>query len=158
MAEKAKGIPENSSVVIPRLVCKNPAAAIDFSVKTFGAVSLNERPGPDGEGRPRAADDWPRDDHDRRGMAVPAEPRPARGWQFTGRDLRLRGRRRSTVDRAAANGAQVLVPPQNQFWGDRIAWIMDPSGHVWTVASRIEQTTAEERTERWSEILRHEER
>lgn len=38
---------------------------------------------------------------------------------------------------------------QNQFWGDRIAWLMDPSGHVWTVATRIEETTAQERTARW---------
>jgi PhnB protein len=46
-----------------------------------------------------------------------------------------------------------LVPLQNQFWGDRIAWLMDPSGHVWTVATRIEQTTAEERAERWQQSL-----
>jgi PhnB protein len=43
-----------------------------------------------------------------------------------------------TVERAIMNGAQILVPLQNQFWGDRTAWIMDPAGHVWTVASRIE--------------------
>jgi hypothetical protein len=33
---------------------------------------------------------------------------------------------------------------------------MDPSGHVWTVASRIEATTAEERTKRWSALLARE--
>ncbi len=46
-----------------------------------------------------------------------------------------------------------MVPLQNQFWGDRIAWIMDPSGHVWTVATRVEETTAQERTDRWSSIV-----
>jgi len=45
------------------------------------------------------------------------------------------------------------VPLQNQFWGDRMAWLMDPSGHVWTVATRIEETTAEERTDRWKKTL-----
>jgi hypothetical protein len=30
---------------------------------------------------------------------------------------------------------------------------VDPAGHVWTVATRIEETTAEERTDRWNEIL-----
>ena len=49
----------------------------------------------------------------------------------------------------------MLVPLQNQFWGDRIAWLMDPSGHVWTVATRIEETTAEERTDRWEKTLAH---
>jgi PhnB protein len=57
-----------------------------------------------------------------------------------------------TVERASVCGGKVLVPLQNQFWGDRIAWLMDPVGHVWTVATRIEKTTAEERTERWEQI------
>jgi PhnB protein len=58
-----------------------------------------------------------------------------------------------TVERAVAIGAKVLVPLQNQFWGDRIAWLLDPAGHVWTVATRIEETTAEERSDRWEKIL-----
>ena len=36
--------------------------------------------------------------------------------------------------------------------GDRTGRIMDPAGHVWTVATRIEETTAGERTRRWEEI------
>ena len=59
----------------------------------------------------------------------------------------------ATVERAVARGAQVLDPAKDQFWGDRTAWIMDPAGHVWTIATRIETTTAEQRSERWSEIL-----
>lgn len=58
-----------------------------------------------------------------------------------------------TVERAAARRARVLVPEQNQFWGDRIAWVMDPAGHVWTIATRVEGTTEEERQSRWSSIL-----
>ena len=34
-----------------------------------------------------------------------------------------------TVERAITAGAKVVLPVQNQFWGDRIGWIMDPSGH-----------------------------
>jgi len=56
------------------------------------------------------------------------------------------------VERAVSNGAHVLVPAATQFWGDRIAWIMDPAGHVWTVATRVEETTGEERANRWSAI------
>ena len=62
------------------------------------------------------------------------------------------------IERAISSGAKVLVPLENQFWGDRIAWIMDPAGHVWTVATRIEKTTAEERTRRWDAILTEEQR
>jgi len=45
MAVKAKGVPDNSSVVIPRLVCKDPAGEIAFCAVTFDAVELNRRPG-----------------------------------------------------------------------------------------------------------------
>jgi len=58
-----------------------------------------------------------------------------------------------TIGVAIEYGAKILVAAQNQFWGDRSAVIMDPNGHVWTVASRIEETTAQERTDRWSKIL-----
>jgi PhnB protein len=57
-----------------------------------------------------------------------------------------------TVERAVAGGAKVLIPVQDQFWGDRTGWIMDPSGHVWTIATRIEDTTEQERKDRWSSI------
>ena len=43
-----KGVPRDSSVVIPRLVCSDPAAEIDFCVRTFKAVELNRRPGTNG--------------------------------------------------------------------------------------------------------------
>ena len=58
-----------------------------------------------------------------------------------------------TVERALARGANALVPVQDQFWGDRTGWVMDPSGHVWTIATRIEETSAQEREQRWSGIL-----
>jgi PhnB protein len=45
------------------------------------------------------------------------------------------------------------VPAQDQFWGDRVAWIMDPSGHVWTIATRIEETDESERNARWTRIM-----
>jgi hypothetical protein len=34
------------------------------------------------------------------------------------------------VQRAVTNGAKVLLVPENQFWSDRAAWIIGPSGHV----------------------------
>jgi PhnB protein len=58
----------------------------------------------------------------------------------------------SVVERAVAAGAKVLVPIQDQFWGDRTGRIMDPAGHVWIISSRIEETTENQRRERWSNI------
>lgn len=48
MAARVKGVPDNSSVIIPRLVCRDPASAVNFCSSTFGAVELGRRPGPDG--------------------------------------------------------------------------------------------------------------
>jgi PhnB protein len=41
MGHGKKGIPENSSVVMPRLYCRDVAAEIDFCNTVFGAVELN---------------------------------------------------------------------------------------------------------------------
>lgn len=49
MANRVKGIPDNSSVVIPRLVCRDVPAAIEFCVDVLNAVELGRRPGPDGK-------------------------------------------------------------------------------------------------------------
>jgi PhnB protein len=57
-----------------------------------------------------------------------------------------------SVETAIALGGAVLLPAQNQFWGDRSARVMDPSGHVWTLASRIEETLEDQRRQRWDNI------
>jgi PhnB protein len=153
MSNTRKGVPDNSSVVIPRLVCAAPAAALDFVVQTFDAVVLNQRSGPDGAlahalftigpAMLMIEGEWP---------TLPSRAPKADGSSPVIIFVYVPDVD-ATVARAVENGAQVLLPLQNQFWGDRIAWLMDPSGHVWTVASRIEETTADERTDRWNDIL-----
>ena len=153
MADKVKGIPDNSSVLIPRLVCRDPGAAINFCATTFGAVELGRRPGPDGTvahalmtigpAMIMIEAEWP--------TLTSRAPEPDGSSPVVlfvyVEDVD------QTVERAIAGGAQVLTPAQNQFWGDRTASIMDPSGHVWTIATRIEETSEQERTDRWSGIL-----
>jgi len=48
MTTAAGRLPENTSIIIPRLVCREPAAEIDFCIQVFEAVEVNRRPGPDG--------------------------------------------------------------------------------------------------------------
>jgi PhnB protein len=59
----------------------------------------------------------------------------------------------ATVDRALARGATLVVPVETQFWGDRMGWVRDPAGHVWTIATRVEETSEDQRRDRWSGIL-----
>jgi PhnB protein len=147
-----KGVPDNSSVVIPRLFCRDVAAAIDFCKSTFGAVELGRRPGPDGTvahalmtigpAMIMIEAEWP-------GLATRA-PKPD-GSSPVVIFVYVEDVDR-TVERAVAAGAKILIPVANQFWGDRIAWVMDPSGHVWTIATRIEEIAEEERQARLSRI------
>ena len=154
MANRVKGIPDNSSRIIPRLVCKDGAEEIDFCLATFDAVELNRRMGPDstmahalltiGNEMIMIEGEWP---------SLPSRaPKPDGSSPVVifvyVEDVD------KTLERAIANGGTVIVQPQNQFWGDRIAWIMDPAGHVWTIATRIEETTANERSDRWDATLK----
>lgn len=153
MGTNAGTLPENTSIIIPRLVCRDPASEIEFCVRAFEAVELNRRPGPDGSvahalltiGPEMIMVDaeWP---------SLPSRAPTADGTSPVVIFVYVPNVDQ-TVERASACGAKVLVPLQNQFWGDRTAWLMDPSGHVWTVAARMEETTAQERTDRWEKIL-----
>jgi PhnB protein len=50
----------------------------------------------------------------------------------------------ATFKRAVDAGAQVKRPVQNQFYGDRSGTIEDPFGHVWTIATHVEDLSPEE--------------
>ena len=85
---KVKGIPDNSSIVMPRLFCRDVAAEIDFCKNTFGAVERVRRSGPDGAVA-HALMTIGGDDHDRGGVAGAGEPCSQSGRQLAGGDLRL---------------------------------------------------------------------
>ncbi len=45
---------------------------------------------------------------------------------------------------AIAAGAEIIHPIENQFYGDRAGTVRDPFGHVWTIASKVEELSKEE--------------
>ena len=148
-----KSIPEGVQAVFPMLVCQSPEAEMSFCAAAFGAVEQVRRPGPDGSPihiAMRINDAF---------LVVQSEsPDLVASRAPTGDgsspvvifvyvvDVD------QAVERAVAMGATILIPAQDQFWGDRTARLLDPSGHVWIVASRIEETTEELRGNRWSDI------
>jgi PhnB protein len=152
MTGTEKGTPEGAPVVIPRLFCRDVAAAIEFYARTFEAVEGVRRPGPDGAvahalltigpAMLMIESEWP-------GVANRApEPNgssPVALYVYVA-DVD------ATLKRAEAAGAKVLDGLKDQFWGDRTAWIMDPAGHVWTIATRIEETTEQQRRDRLSRL------
>jgi PhnB protein len=54
----------------------------------------------------------------------------------------------AVVKRAVDTGSTVTMEVADQFWGDRYGTITDPFGHVWSIATHIEDLTPEEIAER----------
>ena len=52
-----------------------------------------------------------------------------------------------------AAGAVQLRPVQHQFYGDRSGTLRDPFGHVWSIATHIEDLSTEEICARSRELL-----
>lgn len=57
-------------------------------------------------------------------------------------------------ERAIAAGAEVFHPLQDAFWGERQGQLMDPFGHRWGLAQRIEEVQPEEVQRRADEFFR----
>ena len=50
----------------------------------------------------------------------------------------------ATAERAKANGATVLMPVQDMFWGARYGKIRDPFGHEWGINQQLKKQTEAE--------------
>ena len=47
-------------------------------------------------------------------------------------------------NQALGQGAELLVPMEEQFWGEYYGRLKDPFGHEWTIAQMLEHLTEEE--------------
>jgi len=155
MADTATpGVPTGASPIIPRLVCRDAAAEIEFLTDVFDARVGVQRPGPDGRtahammffgpAMLMVESEWPE---------VPSRAPTADGTSPVVIYIYV-DNVDAAVARATERGAVLLAPVKTQFWGDRTGWIIDPSGHVWTVASRVEDTTEQQRQERWARDMK----
>ena len=156
MTAEHKGVPAGASAIIPRLYCQDVEAEIDFCCNALGAVERVRRPGPNG--RPQHAmllfgpamlmieGENPE---------VPTRPPNPDGSSPVVIYLYVEDVD-GTVERALKEGGKLVVPVATHFWGDRLGWVQDPAGHMWTIATRVEETTEDQRSERWSKILSEE--
>ena len=56
-------------------------------------------------------------------------------------------------ERAVAEGAKVLKPVQDQFYGDRNGFLQDPFGHLWGVSTHVEDVSADEMKKRMQKLM-----
>ena len=154
-AAKPNPIPDSYRRVTPCLVVRGAAKALEFYAEVFGAAERMRFPGPGGtvahaEIQIGDAVVIVEDEDPQRGTTAP----PAGGlpgtpaFQFIYvEDVD------ATVARAAELGATVQRAPENQFYGDRDGFIIDPFGHGWTVATHVEDVTGEDMGRRMAELF-----
>lgn len=144
-----KPIPEGYHSVTPYLSINGAAKAIDYYERAFGAKELFRFPMPDGsiahaeiqigDTRISLADDNPEG-----GLLSPQGSSPV-GLLLYVEDVD------SVFARAVEAGATVKRPLEDQFYGDRSGTLQDPFGHVWFLATHIEDVPEDELERRAAE-------
>jgi PhnB protein len=150
-----KPIPDGYATITPYLVVKDAAAAIDFYVKAFGAIELYRLADPQGgrighaelligTSRIMLADEYP--ERDFRG------PQSLKGTPVS--FLIYVEDADSRFNHAIALGATLQQPVKDQFYGDRSGSLLDPFGHHWTIATRIENVEPDEIKRRFAAVMK----
>ena len=154
-AAKPNPIPDSYRRVTPCLVVRGAAKALEFYAEVFGAAERMRFPGPGGtvaHAEIQIGDSVVivEDEDPQRGTTGP----PAGGLPGTPAfQFIYVADVNATVARAAELGATVRRAPQNQFYGDRDGFIIDPFGHGWTVATHVEDVSGEELGRRMAELF-----
>ena len=144
MKRKTRPIPKGYHAVTPYLSVQGAAAAISFYKKVFGAKEIMRMPGPRGtighaeiqigDSRIMLADEFPEMNF--------RSPRSVGGTPVT---IHLYVQDVDKVaKKAIAAGAKILRPVTDQFYGDRTGSVEDPFGHVWHLATHIEDVPMKE--------------
>lgn len=144
MTAKVRAIPKGYHPVTPYLSVEGAADAIEFYKKAFGAKEVMRIPGPKGTighaeieiggSRIMLADEYPEMNF-RGPKSLGGSPIHMHLYVENVDDV---------VERAVAAGARTLRPVADQFYGDRVGTLEDPFGHVWHVATHMEDLSMEE--------------
>jgi len=147
-----KPVPDGYHTATPYLVVKGAAEALAFYKAAFNAAEVMRWPDPSGrighaeikigDSPIMLADEFPemgfRGPHSLGGspVGIVLYVENADEW----------------FDRAVAKGAKAMRPVAHQFYGDRSGTLVDPFGHVWTIASHVEDVPADEMKRRFDEM------
>jgi PhnB protein len=144
----ANPIPEGYHSVTPYLAVEDASRAIEFYKDAFGAEEVVRMPGPDGsvahaelqigDSKLMLSDPFPQSN---------VRPPSERGGPTASIFMYVEDAD-ATFEQAQEAGATVVAELQNMFWGDRFGTLADPFGHVWSVATRVEDLSEEEIAER----------
>jgi PhnB protein len=154
MDNASSAAPAGYHTVTPYLTIKGAAKAIDFYKSIFGASERTRMETPDGrighaeiqigDAVVMLSDEWPEMGHS--GPAAFGGSPVALHIYLDDVD--------ATAERAVAAGATMKQPPKDEFWGDRMGTIVDPFGHIWLIATHVEDVPEEEMQRRAEAAMR----
>jgi len=143
-----KPIPEGYHALTPSIAVENAAEAIEFYKRAFGAkerMRMSTPMGTIGHAELEIGDS----------VLMLADPQPQSsvkppkeiGGMSVGIFMYV-----EDVDEVAQQvidaGGSVIMPIEDQFWGDRFGAVADPYGHEWLIATHKEDLSPEEIAER----------
>jgi PhnB protein len=143
-----KAIPDGYHNVTPYLFVRGAATAIDFYKTVFGAKETVRMPGPDGrimhaEVKIGNSIVMLADENPPSGVMSPQTI----GGFSVGLHLYVENVD-AVIQKAVENGAKTLRPIKDQFYGDRSGSLLDPFGHMWSVATHVEDVSPDEMRKR----------
>jgi PhnB protein len=152
MDDRINPIPGGFHTVTPYMTVKGAAKAIEFYKEAFGATEIFRWADPDGSIRHAeiVIDDSPlmlTDEAPEFGMAGPRSfgGSPVHMFLYV-EDVD------ATFGRAIAAGATELMPVEDSSDGDRRGGVTDPFGHVWYIATHIEDISRKELQKRYDDV------
>jgi PhnB protein len=143
-----KPIPEGYHTITPYLAVDDASEAIEFYKRAFSAKEQGRMEGPDGK---IAHAELEIGDS----KVMLSDPFP----QFSTRPPKELGGTSvsvfmyvedvdALVKQAVDAGATVEMEVEDQFWGDRFGTVTDPYGHMWSIATHVEDVPPEEMAKR----------
>jgi PhnB protein len=147
-------IPDTYRRVTPALVVNGAAAALDFYAEVFNATERMRVPGPAGtipHAEIEIGDSVVMVDDASPEMGTAAPPPGGLDGSPTSLYVYVEDVD-ATIERAVKLGATLARPPQDQFYGDRNGYIIDPFGHGWTVATHVEDVDSDEMMRRMTDL------
>jgi PhnB protein len=148
-------IPDSYRRVTPCLTVRDAGKALEFYAAAFGATERMRFPGPGGtilHAEIQIGDSVVivEEENPQRGSTAPP---PGGLAGFPAYLFIYVDDVDAVIARAAELGATVQRPAQDEFYGDRDGYIIDPFGHGWTVASHVEDVTPEEMARRMTDLF-----
>jgi PhnB protein len=153
--EKTSFIPKGYNAVMPSLAFKGADAAITWYKNVFGAKEKARMEGPDKKIMHAELDIngsviFLADDDPKYKTTTP---------QVTnGNSIKLYGYVQdidNTIKKAVQNGASLVMPAEDMFYGDRVGCIDDPFGYTWVLATHIKDVSEKEMYKKMEEMANH---